>query len=338
MAVYASGRSTTAREGSQPFDPGRHMRQVAELVGRVFSDELDARGRSALRDMTLVGRFSPYLGGLISLALFSDFISGYVWVEDGRVIGNVTLQAVDQGGLRWRISNVAVAPEHRGRGIAKALMVETVREVAQRGGTWILLQVRADNAVAHKLYLDLGFTDVCRDGVWRLPALPPCLPDLDPCVPLEPLRTLTGAEWWELARAARTPLAQWAEPLDPDRYRLGLTRAAGEWLGRWTGLYRVERWAIWQGRQLVGAVESQTNTTGDTDTLRFAVRPEARGALEHNLVARGLHSLARVGGRPIIVEHSGDHTEGVAALEAAGFRIQRDLITMRRAAAPADRR
>lgn len=338
MAVYVFGRSDTARDGPQQFDPGRHMRQVAELVGQVFANDLDARGREALRDMALAGRLSPYLGGIVSVALFNDFIGGYVWVENGRVIGNVTLQAADQGGQRWRVSNVAVAPEHRRRGIAKTLMVETLREVAQRGGNWTLLQVRADNAAAHQLYLDLGFTDVCRSGVWRLPVLPDPLPELDRRVPLEPLRTLTGSEWWELARQARPPLAQWAEPLNPDRYRLGVARVAGEWMGRWSGLYRVERWATWQGRQLIGAVESVSNAAGSADTLHFVVHPAARGRLEHSLVARGLHSLAVRGVRPIMAEHSGDHSEGVAALEAVGFRVQRDLITMRRAATPADKR
>lgn len=338
MAVYVFGRTDTTRDGPQPFDPGRHMRQVAELVGQVFADELDARGRSALRDMAFAGRLSPYLGGVISQALFSDYVSGYVWMENGRVIGNVSLQPIDQGGLRWRISNVAVALEHRNRGIAKALVAETLHEVARHGGGWTLLQVRGDNPIAHKLYLGLGFTDVCREGVWRLPMQPDPLPPLDPAVPLEPLRTLTGADWWELARAARTPLAQWAEPLDASRYRLGPAKVAGEWLARRTGLYCVERWAAWQGQRLMGVVESVANLVGGADTLRFAVLPEARGTLEHSLVVRGLHSLAGTSWRPVIVEHSGDHSEGVTALEAAGFRLQRDLVTMRRAMTPADKR
>ena len=89
----------------------------------------------------------------------------------------------------------------------------------------------------------------------------------------------------------------------------------------------------------MGAVESRADGFGGTDTLRFAVRPEARGRLERALVARGLRSLAEAdGSRPIVVGHSGDHAEGVAALADAGFRIQRDLITMRRQIMPEDKR
>ena len=38
-------------------------------------------------------------------------------------------------------------------------------------------------------------------------------------------------------------------------------------------------------------------------------------------MARGLRSLAGKGWRPVLAEHSGDHVEGVVALEAAGSRF-----------------
>lgn len=337
MTAYVIGRPRQEQDGPQPFDPGRHMRQVARLVGSVFANELDARGRRALRDMDWAGRLAPFLGDLVSLALFSDAMFGQVWVENGRVIGNVTLQPGDGAGARWRISNVAVAPEHRGRGIGRALMLATLREIAQREGSWALLQVRADNTAAHSLYRDLGFEDVSHDSVWRL-ASPPEQPPLpDPEVVLRPLRSWTGAEWFELARSARSSLAEWAEPLNRFDYEWGPEHLLGEALGRLTGLFRVERWAAWDGRTLLGAVETRAAPLLEHDTVRFAVRPAARGRLETALVARGLRSLAG-SGRPVVVAHDHEHAEGVAALAAAGFRVERELITMRRAVKTADAR
>lgn len=314
------------------------MRQVARLVGSVFADELDARGRRVLRDMAWAGRLAPFLGDLVSLALFNDVMFGQVWVENGQVIGNVTLQPADQSNTRWRVSNVAVTAEHRGRGIARALLVATLREVAQREGNWVLLQVRADNTGARALYRDLGFEDVSRDSVWRLAAPPAPLPPLDPAVALTPLRSWTGNEWLELARAARSSQAEWAEPINRFDYELGLDQLLGEGLGRLTGIYRVARWAIYEGRTLIGAVETRAAPLLAQDTLRFAVRPAARGRLEAALVARGLRSLGGNGQRPIVVAHDHQHAEGIAALEAAGFRLERDLVTMRRAVKPADAR
>ena len=60
----------------------------------------------------------------------------------------------------------------------------------------------------------------------------------------------------------------------------------------------------------------------------------ARGRVERSLLARGLLSLARNGPRPVLVDHSGDHAEGVLALETAGFKVERDLVTMRRQMRP----
>jgi hypothetical protein len=40
--------------------------------------------------------------------------------------------------------------------------------------------------------------------------------------------------------------------------------------------------------------------------------------------------------RCVIVQHDGQHAEGTAALTGAGFQVQRDLITMRRAVRPHD--
>jgi ribosomal protein S18 acetylase RimI-like enzyme len=310
------------------------MRQVANLVATVFADELDARGRGALREMQLVGRLSPMLGDTLSIALFNEYISGHVWVEGGQVVGNVTLQSIDQVGSRWRISNVAVLPGFRRRGIARALMLESLREVAQRQGSWTVLQVRADNDGAHELYLSLGFSDVSRDAVYRLPAPPLRLPQ--PEAPLEPLRALTGGDLLDLARASRTALSQWADPVRSQDYQIDPVRALGEWLGRLSGFYRVERWGAWGDKMLLGAVETHAGVSSEFATMRMTVRPSARGTLESSLVAQGLIALARAGSAPVLIEHDGEHTEGTEALLRAGFKAQRDLITMRRAVKPPD--
>ena len=143
---------------------------------------------------------------------------------------------------------------------------------------------------------------------------------------------------WSWRGAARPQLAQWVAPLNPADYQIGLGRLAGEALGRWTGAFRVERWAFWEHGRLMGAVETRSDVFESTDLLRFAVRSDARGRVESALLARGLRSLSHRGYRPVLVEHSGDHAEGVLALEAVGFKVERDLITMRRQMRPDDNR
>ncbi|MCB0158736.1 MAG: hypothetical protein KDD83_11445, partial [Caldilineaceae bacterium] len=97
--------------GIRPFDIGRDLRPVAELIAEAFASELDPRGNAALREM----RVMSHMGGFLKLLNrttgdFNDVFNGFVWVEDGRVVGNVTVQRADRYASRWQIFNVAVAP------------------------------------------------------------------------------------------------------------------------------------------------------------------------------------------------------------------------------------
>jgi ribosomal protein S18 acetylase RimI-like enzyme len=340
MTAIAWSRAES-EEGLVPFDGRRHLRQVAELIGAVFADELDANGRGALQEMEVVSRLSPVLGGLLSTSFFNEFMLGYVWVESGRVVGNVTFQRTEMSGTRWRISNVAVTPDRRNRGIARALMQATLREIAARGGSWSTLQVRVDNPPARRLYQNLGFSPVCEDGLWQRPPVPITLPASDSGdglmgVSWRPLRQRDWPNRLELARAARTQLAYWAEPVDAGRYEPSLSRMIGELAGSLTGFQHVARWGAWRDGELLGAVEAVAANAGQRHRLDFDVRPSAPEGLAHKIVEVGLRTLGGATIRPIAIEHSGDDRLGVAALEANGFRPQRVLLTMRRLMTPAD--
>lgn len=336
MASYTFVRARTPRHGLQPFDAARHMFQVADLVAQVFAEELDGKGRQALQEMRWVGRLSPVMGSTLTMALLNEDFTGHVWLEEGRVVGNVTLQRADATGFRWRISNVAVAPAYRGRGIGRALMQAALAEIAERGGSWALLQVRADNQTAYQLYRDLRFEDVSRVGLWQLATSRWRYLEADAGPDLEPLRARHAREWLALARAARSDLARWYEEVRAEDYELSVAQRLSEALGRAIGIQDVARWGIRREGRLVAAVEARTALFAEHDTLRFTVHPEVRGQVEKPLLAQALAWLARPDALPVVVEHDGEHREGVAALQAAGFRVLRDLITMRRAVSQAD--
>jgi len=56
------------------------------------------------------------------------------------------------------ILNLAVAPGHRQRGIAKRLVLSGIKHVYTKGARRAFLEVRASNLLAQKLYSRLGFT------------------------------------------------------------------------------------------------------------------------------------------------------------------------------------
>ncbi len=336
MTAIVSAREGVG-EGIQPFDARKHLRQVAELVANVFANELDASGRTALQEMETIGRWSPVLGTLLSSAFFSDFVSGYVWVEDGRVIGNVTLQRQEDSGTRWRISNVAVAESYRGRGIARQLMLATLREIARRGGSWAVLQVRVDNPPARHLYERLNFSSVCRDGLWYAAAMLTDLPPRDPGIVLRPLRGRDWRERFELAQAARPALAHWAEPIYAETFRPGLGESLREVVGQWTGLRRSERWGWWDAGLLAGEVDVQAHSLGNAHHLSLVLRPDVPERVVAALLQQGLLALHSAGGpRPVVAEYNGELASPVSFLETAGFRPRRILLTMRRLITPAD--
>ena len=64
------------------------------------------------------------------------------------------------------VSRLAVRPEHRRRGLAKALMAASGAWAAERGATGCVLQVAVDNAPALALYEALGFREHHRYRYW----------------------------------------------------------------------------------------------------------------------------------------------------------------------------
>jgi ribosomal-protein-alanine N-acetyltransferase len=56
------------------------------------------------------------------------------------------------------INTIAVAPEHRRRGLARDLMRHVMAEAARRGACHATLEVRASNEPAQRLYESLGFS------------------------------------------------------------------------------------------------------------------------------------------------------------------------------------
>ena len=45
-----------------------------------------------------------------------------MWEEDSKIVGNITVNRTGIGSRRWLISNLAVAKQYRGRGIARGLL------------------------------------------------------------------------------------------------------------------------------------------------------------------------------------------------------------------------
>lgn len=74
--------------------------------------------------------------------------------SDGAIAGYAGL---DVSGDVADVMTIATAPDHQGRGTGRALLDELVRRAAGRGVEALLLEVRADNGAARRLYDRAGF-------------------------------------------------------------------------------------------------------------------------------------------------------------------------------------
>lgn len=63
---------------------------------------------------------------------------------------------IDEG----HITNIAVHPDYRGRGVGEEVTRRLIQLAADSGMVWMTLEVRRSNKIAQSLYHKLGFIDV----------------------------------------------------------------------------------------------------------------------------------------------------------------------------------
>ncbi len=82
----------------------------------------------------------------------------YVVAMEGECV--VGYAGLDLAGEVADVMTIAVAPDHQARGLGDELMRELARRGASAGAVAMMLEVRADNASALRLYARHGFEQV----------------------------------------------------------------------------------------------------------------------------------------------------------------------------------
>ena len=137
------------------LDPRRDLLPVADLIETCFAATMDPDGREYLHQMRQAARDESLLPWNTGLGM-----SGYVWEEDGILVGNLTLIPMFKQNKRvYLIANVAVLPKYRRRGIARQLTDAALRHAQRNGAASAWLQVRVENQPAIQLYQSMGFVE-----------------------------------------------------------------------------------------------------------------------------------------------------------------------------------
>jgi GNAT superfamily N-acetyltransferase len=341
MTVTAAAEPTEAAQGwLRPMDPVRDLGAIADLVGKAFADEIDERGRAALREMQWMARMSPLVWWWAQAdPSFQDTFHGFVWevppakVKGGRraarIVGNVSLNRAPGNRRRRIICNVVVLEEHRGRGIGRQLVEAAVTEARQLGAEGVILQVYQDNPQALGLYTSMGFEEVAGETDLWLEAVR-AVAFLDaPGYRFRPWKPFDGQAVYDLARHVIPAEPRWIRPPQAKDYRPDWPVRLGQWLSNLMAGRRVYRLLALQEERLVAMMTVTAASRRGHHRLELLVHPNHAGQVEAALISRALHMLAAIPPRPVQTTVYRRHKATLKVLAGYGFKEQRTLLTLR---------
>ncbi len=309
--------------GLRPLDPRYDFPEVVGLIEVGFREEMDPLGQKLLSQMrrrACYGIWSQLLwGGPLNL-------EGFVWEDQGHIVGNLSLRRALPGWNEGRIiGNVVVHPGYRGRGIARALMQAAEETARSEGARWMGLEVRADNAVACTLYTHMGFHPVSevehllRPGALSWPVYP------TPRAIWRRSQLQDRLLWAGLAEKMMSRQQAQVLEMRPELYAFGgFERALDLWLSR-------EREIAW----IHEALDPQLAASVHTDLKRrfhvweLLALPQDDQSRAQEVVARALASVSHRHLWPVVT-FVNSHTALVDVLRDLGFVRHRLLTQMYR--------
>ncbi|MGE5124238.1 MAG: GNAT family N-acetyltransferase [Acidobacteriaceae bacterium] len=312
--------SDAAKGHLRRLDMRRDLARVADLVELCFYDTLDPEGKQYLKDMRRAAQNPSLLGWMSNMIDEAPMPpSGYVWEEDGRLVGNLSLIPISVLGKRgYMIANVATHPDYRGRGIARLLTSTALEHARQHHASSAWLQVRVDNPAAIHIYQTAGFVERLRRSSWfsgpefEQHSLPAGVKVNHRC-------SDQWARQRQWLKRIYPPELEWHMPLDWNMFRPDV----------WGKIYRFlnfelpQHWCVEKDGMLMGVL-TWKHTTGYTDPLWLAI-PEQ----PDELPILGLLTTARTvikRSQPLSLNLPAGLAESV--LHRAGFYSHQTLIWM----------
>jgi len=305
----------------RPLNILNDLPRVADLVETCFAGTLDTEGRDYIQKMRRAGRDNYFLRWATNaVETVSMPLSGYVWVENHELVGNISLIPYKHGGKKvYLIANVAVRPDFRRRGIARALTASAMQHARQKRAQSAWLHVRDDNPEAVSLYAGLGFCERARRTLWQA-ATAQALVHAETGITITPRR---GRDWPQQEtwlRELYPDILDWYHPIPWLSMRPGFSPA----VYRFFMEFETRQWVAYAGDGRLQAVLAWLPSTGKSDRL-WAASPAEGG--DKALTALLLHARRTLTWQKNLSLElpAGYATE---AVRAAGFTPLRTLIWM----------
>jgi len=314
----------------RPLNMLRDLSTVADLIELCFSPTIDNDGQRYLSDMRRASRDDSFLRWASRMTETASLpLMGYVWEQDGRIIGNASLIPFrDKGKRIFLLANVATHPDYRRRGIGRALTERVMKQARDKKASALWLHVRDDNPGAIKLYQDLGFREIARRTTWQAdPDTRLGYPQSD--IRIVPRHSRFWAQQQDWLRRLYPDALSWYHAWNINSLRPGI----------WNWLYLL--FVDFNVRQWVAVLHDELLATltwipqGCRSESLYAASPALSGADSEDEAFRSaaLTSLL-IHARRTLTYHSQLTMEYPAgemreALNAAGFKPRRTLLWMR---------
>lgn len=319
MAAISQVSNPPQKAAIRRLNPRRDLGHIADLIELCFAETLDSDGQRYLRRMRQTSQgpqnrwFNP--------ATFQANLAaeGFVWEDGNVIVGNVSLIPFSR--LRrpiYLIANVAVHPDFRRQGIARALTVAALEWCQKRHihSTW--LQVRDNNPPAIKLYESVGFIEKARRTTWSIQ------PGKIEGAPPSGVRIISpkSRAWPQQKRWLQQNYPDelyWYWPIRRSAFRPGIWGTLTNFLTD----TRLRHWGVERQGRLLGLL-SWRATAMHADQLWLAAPPENEDLVLQTLLPY-IHWRERYQ-RPLWLDYPVGRA--TATLREAGFRADHTLIWM----------
>jgi GNAT superfamily N-acetyltransferase len=317
------------------MDPTRDLGAIADLIEEAFAQEIDERGRAAIREMRWMARLTPLVWWWSQAdPAFQDTFNGFVWEEPtpggggAMIVGNVSLNRTPGSHQRRIVCNVVVQKAYQGQGLGRRLTQAAVDQAQTSGAEGVVIQVHRDNPRAYRLYTDMGFWETAREADLQLAAVEPVSPIDAPGCHLRTWQPSDGRSVYELARLVTPSPLHWIRPVRASSFQPGWWARLGQRAADLVKQQRVYRLVALQKEQLVAMMAVTASLREGAHQLELLVHPEHRGEIEYALVSQALYMLSAVPPRPVQTTVLADHTAALDALQDSGFEQKRILLTL----------
>jgi ribosomal protein S18 acetylase RimI-like enzyme len=298
--------------------------KVADLIEMCFPIHKDPDGQSYIREMRQASREMRMLGWLSRLAEFDNLkAAGFVWDQEGQIIGNLSLIPFREKGRRIHlIANVAVHPNFRRKGIARALTERALSYLKRQNDPYVWLQVKEDNPGAVNLYREVGFVDQVTRTTWRIRPF-----ERQPEKLLQPsglkVRNRVSSDWhlqqsW--LKIAYPEKIRWNLGVDFNRFEPGFVQGLSNFL---EGIH-IKHWQVELDGRCCGFISWQ-KTSSFANNLWLAFSPED----EREVLPGALEAVIRLctPNHPLSIDYPKARQQSI--FERIGFSHFRTLIWMK---------